>query len=136
MTSSAAIFSADALAALLDEANHAPWESVRAALATIDGQPHPRVGWLTSHLTATKRDYWAQIAAATDTPAPDDAAGLTRLMAWEVDATRALNAGALQTRLTHSDESITVSEVLRLNARHTVWHAGQIAALATPTRLA
>ncbi|CAM3848783.1 DinB family protein [Deinococcus frigens] len=129
-------FSADDLATLLDEANHAPWESVRAALATIDGQPHPRVGWLTGHLSATKRDYWTLVAAATGTPAPDDAAGLTRLMAWEVDAARALSADALQTRLTHSDESMTVSELLRLNARHTAWHAGQIAALANPARLA
>lgn len=129
-------FSADELATLLDEANHAPWESVRAALATIDGQPHPRVGWLTSHLTATKRDYWAQIAAATNTPAPDDAAGLSRLMAWEVDAARSLNADALQTRLSSGDGGMTVSEVLRLNARHTAWHAGQIAALANPVRLA
>lgn len=128
-------FSAEELATLLDEANHAPWESVRAALATIDGQPHPRVGWLTSHLTATKRDDWGQIAVATGTPAPDDAAGLTRLMTWEVDAARALSADALQTRL-GGREGLTVAEVLRLNARHTAWHAGQIAALAQPTRLA
>jgi uncharacterized damage-inducible protein DinB len=129
-------FSADALATLLDEANHAPWESVRAALTLIDGQPHPRVGWLTSHLSATKRDFWAQIAAATSTPAPDDAAGLSRLMAWEVDAARALDTDALQTRLTHSGQDMTVAELLRLNARHTAWHAGQIAALAKPVRLA
>ncbi|MDV6375630.1 DinB family protein [Deinococcus arenicola] len=129
-------FSAEDLATLLDEANHAPWESVRAALATIDGQPHPRVGWLTGHLTATKRGYWTLVAAATATPAPDAAAGLTRLMAWEVDATRALNTEALQIPLMHSNERLTVSELLRLNARHTAWHAGQIAALATHTRLA
>ncbi len=129
-------FGADELATLLDEANHAPWESVRAALAGIDGQPHPRVGWLTSHLSATKRDFWLQIAAATGTPAPDDAAGLTRLMAWEVDAARALNDDALQTRLTHSGQDMTVTEMLRLNARHTAWHAGQIAALANRVRLA
>ncbi|GGL84915.1 hypothetical protein GCM10010840_23510 [Deinococcus aerolatus] len=129
-------FCANDLAALLDEANHAPWESVRAALALIDGQPHPRVGWLTSHLTATKRDCWAQIAAATGAPAPDDAAGLTRLMAWEVDAARALSEEALHTRLTFSDGDMTVAEALRLNARHTAWHAGQIAALANPVRLA
>lgn len=131
---------ADDLAALLDEANHAPWESVRAALAQIDGQPHPRVGWLTSHLTATKRDCWAQIAAATGTPAPDDAAGLTRLMAWEVDAARALSEQALLTPLPPSDggsgSHMTVAEALRVNARHTAWHAGQIAALANPVRLA
>lgn len=128
-------FGAEELAILLDEANHAPWESVRAALASIEGQPHPRVGWLTSHLTATKRDYWTQIAAATGTPAPDDAAGLSRLMAWEVNAARALSTGDLHTRLGGS-ENMTVSDVLRLNARHTAWHAGQIAALAHPVRLA
>lgn len=124
------------LAALLQECNHDPWESVQAALAGVDGQPHPRIAWLVTHLSATKREYWALIAQATATPAPPDDAGLTRLMVWEVEAARNLPDEALSAQVTHSDRMFTVAELIRLNARHTAWHAGQIAALATRTRLA
>lgn len=123
------------LATLLDEANHAPWESVRSALAMVDGQPHPRIGWLTMHLAETKRNYWAVIAAATGCPTPPDDLGLTRLMAWEVEATRQLAPAALGLPQTYQ-EGGTVASLVRLNARHTVWHAGQIAALAKRERLA
>ena len=134
-------FSADALATLLDEANQHPWESVRSALAGAEGQPHPRIAALASHLTATKRSYWTLISAAanvggnTVSPPPDDA-GLTRLMDWEVAAARALPESALSLLVTHSGTPLTVSELLRLNARHTAWHAGQIAALARRERSA
>lgn len=124
------------LATLLDEANHDPWESVSAALARVDGQPHPRIGWLTTHLSATKREYWTRIAAATGAPAPPDDAGLTRLMRWEVEAARLLPEAALDVPLEHSGRALTVAALLRLNARHTAWHAGQIAALAGQTRWA
>ncbi|GHF55521.1 hypothetical protein HNQ07_003345 [Deinococcus metalli] len=126
----------DDLAGLLDEANHDPWESVSSALATIDGQPHPRVGWLTTHLRATKHESWTAIAAATGTPAPPDDAGLTRLMAWEVGAARALSPQALDTAVEHAGRAFTVAGLLRVNARHTAWHAGQIAALASRDRRA
>ena len=129
-------FSAEQLATLLDEANHAPWESVRAALGGVEGQPHPRIGWLTTHLTVTKREYWGLIAAATGAPTPPDEYGLTRLMAWEVEAARALDAGALARSVTHAGERLDVAGLLRLNARHTTWHAGQIAALADRPRTA
>lgn len=136
-----AAFSPDALATLLDEANHHPWESVRSALAGTDGQPHPRIAALASHLTATKRQYWTLIAeAAKNEPAavlpPPDDAGLTRLMAWEVAAARALPESVLALIVTHSGTPLTVSELLRLNARQTAWHAGQMAALARRERSA
>lgn len=123
------------LALLLDEANHAPWESVKAALAMVDGQPHPRIGWLTTHLAETKRNYWAVIAEVTGCPTPPDDMGLNRLMVWEVEATRQLSPEALLLPQTYQ-EGGTVASLLRLNARHTVWHAGQIAALAKRERLA
>lgn len=126
----------EALATLLDEADHAPWESVQSALARVEGQPHPRVGWLTTHLTQTKHAYWTLIAQTTGTPAPAGDLGLTRLMAWEVGAARSLSAVQLAQPLTYSGAALTVAELLRLNARHTVWHAGQIAALAPRPRLA
>lgn len=126
----------DELATLLDEANHDPWESVQAALALIDGQPHPRVGWLTTHLRATKHEYWTVIAAATGTPAPPDDAGLTRLMTWEVQAARSLRPEVLDVAVAHAGRTFTVAGLLRVNARHTAWHAGQIAALAPTERRA
>lgn len=129
-------FSPSALATLLDEANHHPWESVRSALAGADGQPHSRIAALASHLSATKRTYWTLIAGAAAVPPPPDDAGLTRLMEWEVDAARALPESALALTVTHSGTSLSVSELLRLNARHTAWHAGQMAALAQRERLA
>ncbi|PNY80578.1 hypothetical protein [Deinococcus koreensis] len=124
------------LARLLDEANHDPWESVSAALARVDGQPHPRIGWLTTHLSATKREAWTRIAAATGAPAPPEDAGLTRLMRWEVGAAGLLPEAALDTTVEHSGRLMSVAALLRLNARHTAWHAGQIAALAGQTRWA
>lgn len=117
------------LSDLLDETNHDPHESVQAALDGVDGQPHPRVAALAAHLTATKRECWARIAAATGTPAPPDDAGLRRLMTWEVQAARALPPEALRTPVTHAGRTMTVEQLLRLNARHAAWHAGQIAAL-------
>lgn len=134
-------FSADALATLLEEANQHPWDSVRSALADVEGQPHPRIAALASHLTATKRQYWTLIAAAANAggntvPPPPDGAGLTRLMEWEVAAARALPESVLSLLVTHSGTPLSVSELLRLNARHTAWHAGQIAALARRERSA
>lgn len=118
------------LSVLLDEANHHPWESVQAALNKVDGQPHPRIGWLTTHLTETKRGYWLLVAGATGiTPPPDDV-GLTRLMAWEVETARNLPPDSLEKPLQYEGMPFTIASLLRLNARHTTWHAGQIAALA------
>ena len=124
------------LALLLHEANFAPWESVQSALDSVDGATHPRIGWLTTHLTQTKRAYWAAIAEATGGPPPPDAAGLRRLMAWEVEQARHLSLEQLSTEVTYSEQVMTVAELLRLNARHSVWHAGQLAALAGRVRSA
>ena len=129
-------FTPGQLAALLDEAAHAPAQSVRAALSGVEGQPHPRIGALTSALAVTKRDVWAVIAAVTGTPSPPDEFGLARLMAWEMEATRALSDEALAQSLTYAGQDMSVAELLRLNARQTVWHAGQIAALADRPRSA
>ncbi|MHA0033658.1 hypothetical protein ACXXDK_01385 [Deinococcus sp. PESE-38] len=69
-------------------------------------------------------------------PTPPDDAGLRRLMDWEVEQTRQLSPQQLSTELTYSEQVMTVAEVLRLNARHSVWHAGQLAALAGRVRSA
>ncbi|MBZ9749642.1 hypothetical protein K7W42_02065 [Deinococcus sp. HMF7604] len=126
----------DLLATLLDEANQAPDHSVRAALARADGQPHPRIAALAAHLTAVKQDVWAAVSAVTGTTAPPADAGLTRLMTWEVGAVRALPLGSLSLSVNHAGATSTVAELLRALARHTLWHAGQMAALANRPRLA
>lgn len=118
------------LSTLLDEANHHPWESVKAALSKVDGQPHPRIGWLTTHLTETKRTYWTLVAEVTGILPPPSDAGLTRLMAWEVEAARKLPPESLTSLIDYEGTPFTVASLLRLSARHTTWHAGQIAALA------
>lgn len=124
----------DDLATLLDEADHHPWESVRAARLTAAGETHPRVSWLVAHLTDTKRDSWTLIKDAAAVPGPPPGADPTGLMVWEVEAARALPAPALHLRLTHAQASFTVAELLRLNPRHTARHAGQPAALAAGLR--
>ena len=129
---------------LLDEANHAHWESLASALGMADGQPHPRVGRLVQHVSVTKRGYWEAIAAAIATPQqpPDQALqpppelNLNEVCLWEVQRAAALSDGQLATALTYSGKQMSVSELLRLNARHTVWHAGQIAALSSGPKLA
>lgn len=122
------------LAALLDEANHHPWESLRAALVMAGDLSHPRGAWLLEHIAATKLEDWTLIAGAAPVPGPPLNADLPRLMVWEVEAARALPAPALNVTLTHAQTAFTVAELLRLNARHTVWHAGQLAALAAAER--
>ena len=141
---------------LLDEANHARWESLASALGMADGQPHPRVGRLVQHVSVSKRGYWEAIAAAiatprqpSDQPSPDQLfsdqlfsdqpppeLNLNGVCLWEVQRAAALSDEQLATVLTYSGRQMSVSELLRLNARHTVWHAGQIAALSSGPKLA
>lgn len=124
------------LAFLLDEAFQADWESLRSALNTADGQPHPRIGWLTQHLSVTKRGYWRTLADVLHTlPAPPEL-DLDALCRWEVQVVAMLTPAQLETPLEYSGSPMTVADLLRVNIRHTVWHAGQIAALGRAPRLA
>lgn len=124
------------LATLLREASFDEWESLQSALKLADGQPPPRVGWLVTHLSVTKREYWELIRGALGTPSPPPELNLDGLCRWELETTSGLDVGQLDTTLLHSGRALTVDELLRLNARHTVWHAGQIAALCSGPRLA
>ncbi len=124
------------LAGLLQEASFGEWESLQSALKRADGQPPPRVGWLVTHLSVTKREYWKLVRGALGTPSPPPELDLAGLCRWELETTSGLEAGQLDTMLLHSGRALTVAGLLRLNARHTVWHAGQIAALCSGPRLA
>ena len=121
---------------LLDEANHAGWESLASALGMADGQPHPRVGRLVQHISVTKRGYWKTIADTLTVSEPPPVLDLNGVCRWEVERSAGLSAGQLATVLTYSGRQMSVAELLRLNARHTVWHAGQIAALCSGPKLA
>ena len=149
-----AVWAGPLISRLLDEANHAHWESLASALGMADGQPHPRVGRLVQHVSVTKRGYWEAIAAAVASyqqsgpqqpqghPSPDQALqpppelDLNAVCLWEVQRAAALSDGQLATVLTYSGKQMSVADLLRLNARHTVWHAGQIAALSSGPKLA
>ena len=141
-----AVWAGVLISRLLDEANHAHWESLASALGVADGQPHPRVGRLVQHVSVTKRGYWEAIAAAAVTPRqpsdqslsnqPPPELDLTAVCLWEVQRAAALSGEELQTTLTYSGKQMSVADLLRLNARHTVWHAGQIAALSSGPKLA
>lgn len=121
---------------LLDEADHARWESLASALGMADGQPHPRIGRLVQHISVSKRGYWEAIADALSVPGPPPELDLNGVCRWEVERAAGLGAGQLATVLTYCGRPLSVSELLRLNARHTVWHAGQIAALCSGPKLA
>jgi uncharacterized damage-inducible protein DinB len=124
------------LALLLDESSRAAWESLASALGMADGQPPPRVGRLVQHISVTKRGYWEAVAGVLNVPQPPAELNLDGLCVWEVQQAAQLVGAQLETRLEYSGATMSVAELLRLNARHTVWHAGQIAALSRGPRLA
>ncbi|ULH15036.1 DinB family protein [Deinococcus sp. KNUC1210] len=124
------------LSRLLDEAFQADWESLHSALRTVEGQPHPRIGWLTQHLSVTKRGYWQALSEVLPTASAPPELDLDGLCRWEVAAAAALTPEQLKTPLTYSGTPMTVGDLLRVNIRHTVWHAGQIAALGRAPRMA
>ena len=124
------------LATLLREANGAAEASLAAALALADGQPPPRVAWLVQHLSVLKRGHWEEIAAQLGAANPPAEFNLSALCRWEVEQAGTLSGEQIAARVQADGQSFTVAGLLRLNARHTVWHAGQIAALCRGPRLA
>ncbi|GGJ74448.1 hypothetical protein [Deinococcus aquiradiocola] len=126
----------DDLATLLHEANRDAWESLTSALGMADGQPSPRVGRLVQHLSVTKRGYWEALASALGTPAVPGELNLDGVCDWEEALARTLSPAQLAVHVRYSERDLDAAALLRLNARHTVWHAGQIAALSRAPRLA
>ena len=72
----------------------------------------------------------------TNSPSPPPELNLDGLCQWEVQQAALLSPEVLAAPLTYSGARMSVAELLRLNARHTVWHAGQIAALSSGPKLA
>ncbi|WP_407571254.1 hypothetical protein [Deinococcus altitudinis] len=134
------------LALLLSEANGARGAgsreagtgeaSLSAALALADGQPPPRVAWLVQHLSVLKRACWETLSAHLGTAAPPAEFDLSALCRWEEGQAAVLTREQLASTVQAGGQPFKVSGLLRLNARNTVWIAGQIAALCRGPRLA
>jgi uncharacterized damage-inducible protein DinB len=108
------------------EANFANWESVKS-VQHITG---PRAERLMAHILETKRMYWKIIAKACKLPtAPSGSTegALEELMHYELEQIAAMDAATRATPLKYGSQRMTAASLIRLAARHSVWHAGQIA---------
>jgi hypothetical protein len=103
------------------EANFANWESVKS-VQHITG---PRAERLMAHILETKRMYWKIIAKACKLPAAPKI--LEALMNYELEQIEMMDAVTRATPLKYGSQRMTAASLIRLAARHSVWHAGQIA---------
>ena len=103
------------------EANFANWESVKS-VHHITG---PRAERLMAHILETKRMYWKIIAKACTLPAAPKT--LEALMQYELEQIEQMDAATRATPLNYGSQRMTAASLIRLSARHSVWHAGQIA---------
>lgn len=90
--------------------------------------PPEHAWWPVRHILEIKLEYASLIAQAPSRPAPPRLE-LPALMAWEVREAETLTPAELEKPLQYGRRTMTVAEVLSLNARHSAWHAGQLAAL-------
>ncbi len=108
------------------EANFANWESVKS-VQHITG---PRAERLMAHILETKRMYWKIIAKACKLPvAPSGLldGALEEIMHYELEQIEQMDATTRATPLKYGSQRMTAASLIRLSARHSVWHAGQIA---------
>jgi uncharacterized damage-inducible protein DinB len=103
------------------EANFANWESVKS-VQHITG---PRAERLMAHILETKRMYWKIIAKACKLPAAPKT--LEAIMQYELEQIAGMDAATRATPLKYGSQRMTAASLIRLAARHSVWHAGQIA---------
>jgi uncharacterized damage-inducible protein DinB len=104
----------------LEEANFDLYESVSSILEHTG----ERADHLRAHILETKRNYWNLIRTACDLPEPPET--LLEVMRYELEMVQHLTQAQLEIRLDYGRE-MSVAQLLRLSARHSVWHAGQIA---------
>jgi uncharacterized damage-inducible protein DinB len=105
---------------VLEEANFDLYESVSSILE-YTGERAER---LRAHILETKRHYWNLIRTACDLPEPPET--LLEVMHYELEVVGRLTEAQLEIRLDYGRE-MSVAQLIRLSARHSVWHAGQIA---------
>ncbi|GEM45403.1 hypothetical protein [Deinococcus cellulosilyticus] len=109
------------LCALLQEANFDPWESVSSVLHLTG----PRAERLKAHILETKQNDWKLIGSVVQVPLPP--ADLASMLEYELQVLRNLEDSSLDLPLQYCDREMTVAGMIRLSARHSVWHAGQMA---------
>ncbi len=106
---------------LVFEANFDPWESVSSILE----HSGERASRLRAHILETKLIYWNLICSSLKLePAPKT---LLELMHFECRMTGLLSFEQRAVKLQYSGRELSVAALIRLSARHSIWHAGQIA---------
>ena len=111
----------DGLYQQMFEANFANFESIKS-VQHITG---PRAERLMAHILETKRMYWKIIAKACKLPTAPKT--LEKIMNYELEQVAQMDAATRATPLKYGSQRMTVASLIRLAARHSVWHAGQIA---------
>jgi hypothetical protein len=111
----------DELEVMLYESNFDPWESVSSILAHAG----ERAIRLKAHILETKLMYWQLICSTLNLEPPPTS--LLELMHFECRVTALLSVEQLAVTLEYSGRELSVAALIRLSARHSVWHAGQIA---------
>ncbi|WP_034338845.1 hypothetical protein [Deinococcus misasensis] len=106
---------------LLQESSFDPWESVSSILKARG----PRANRLQQHILETKKMYWALIGQITPINTPPDE--LPEMLLWEIEQVQCLSEDVLDSPLLYCGREMTVEALVRLSARHSVWHAGQVA---------
>ena len=108
------------LYAILEEANFDPWESVQSIL----GHTGERAERLRAGILEPKRKYWNLIRTACELPEPPET--LSELMKYELEVVEQLTPEQFEIPLGYG-RTMTVAQLIRLSARHSVCQAGQIA---------
>jgi hypothetical protein len=111
----------DELYLTLLEANEHDWESVRSVM----DRDTPRARRLLAHILETKHLYWTMISSACDLEPP--MMELELIMRYELEQVARLTPAQRAITLEYSGKTVTIAALVRLNARHSAWHAGQIA---------
>ena len=88
------------------------------------------------HLSVLKRGYWETLSERLGTANPPPEFNLSALCRWEEEQASALTPDQLAATVQADGQTFTVAALVRINARMTVWNAGQIAALCRGPRLA
>lgn len=125
------------LHALLNESSFDAWESVdqafeRALHRAPDAPGQAQALERLRHILDTKRSYWSHVARTLnlDLAPPHH---LPELLRWELTTLDQLSAQQLAQPLDYGGRRFSVAGLLRLNARHSSWHAGQVALLCGDT---
>jgi uncharacterized damage-inducible protein DinB len=105
----------------LYEANFDPWESV----STVIQHTGERTEQLLTHILETKLLYWNEIRKQCPIEEPPN--NLEALLHYELEQIKQLSDAHLELTLEYSGRTMNVAQLIRLSARHSVWHAGQIA---------